>query len=108
MCLVGHALIEIEVDDGSDATPIPAKSAKKEEESSSSSSSSDEGQRVGRTKLDAKIEESNSKALATPAVRHYAKKHGIDIAKVPATGKDGRVLKEDILAFINGTSSTKQ
>lgn len=108
MCLVGHALIEIEVDEGNDATPAPAQSAKKAEESSSSSSSSDEGQKVGRTKLDAKVEESNSKALATPAVRHIAKKHGIDIAKVPATGKDGRVLKEDILAFINGTSSTKQ
>lgn len=63
---------------------------------------------MGRTKLDAMVEESNNKALATPAVRHIAKKHGIDIAKVPATGKDGRVLKEDILAFINGTSSTKQ
>jgi 2-oxoisovalerate dehydrogenase E2 component (dihydrolipoyl transacylase) len=44
--------------------------------------------------------------LATPAVRSIAKKHGIDISKVLATGKDGRVLKEDILAFINGTSSS--
>jgi pyruvate/2-oxoglutarate dehydrogenase complex dihydrolipoamide acyltransferase (E2) component len=43
MCLVGHALIEIEVDEGNDATPAPAQAAKKEEESSSSSSSSDEG-----------------------------------------------------------------
>ena len=107
MCLVGHALIEIEVDEGNEATPTTTQSAQKVEDSSSSSSS-DEGQRIGRTKLDAKIEQSNSKALATPAVRSIAKKHGIDIAKVPATGKDGRVLKEDILAFINGTSSTKQ
>lgn len=55
MCLVGHALIEIEVDEGNEATPTTAQSAKKAEESSSSSSS-DEGQRIGRTKLDAKIE----------------------------------------------------
>ncbi len=42
MCLVGHALIEIEVDDGKDASPAPAQSAKKDEESSSSSSSEEE------------------------------------------------------------------
>ena len=41
MCLVGHALIEIEVEDGNDTTPTTA--AKKTEETSSSSSSSDEG-----------------------------------------------------------------
>lgn len=100
-------MIEIEVEDGNDATPTQAQPAKKADESSSSSSS-DEGHHVGRTKLDAKVEESNSKALATPAVRSIAKRHGIDISKVPATGKDGRVLKEDIMAFINGTSSAKQ
>lgn len=103
LCLVGHALIEIEVEDGSDASPTQQPAKKVEE--SSSSSSSDEGQQVGRTKLDASVQESNSKALATPAVRSIAKRHSIDISKVPATGKDGRVLKEDIMAFINGTST---
>ena len=106
VCLVGHALIEIEVEDGKDATP--ATPAKKVEVDSSSSSSSEEEVKVGRTKLDSKTEESNNKALATPAVRSIAKRHGIDISKVPATGKDGRVLKEDILAFIDGKTSPKQ
>lgn len=43
-----------------------------------------------------------NKALATPAVRHLAKKHGIDINMVPGTGKDGRVTKEDMLPFVSG------
>ncbi|KAI3728107.1 hypothetical protein L6452_16736 [Arctium lappa] len=38
-------------------------------------------------------------ALATPAVRVLAKQHGLDIDDVLGTGKDGRVLKEDVLNY---------
>jgi pyruvate/2-oxoglutarate dehydrogenase complex dihydrolipoamide acyltransferase (E2) component len=47
--------------------------------------------------------------LATPAVRHIAKKHNIDINSLGGSGKDGRVTKEDVLNFINagGKSQAK-
>ena len=48
-----------------------------------------------------------SKALSTPAVRHIAKKEGIDINKVPGTGKGGRVTKEDLINFMSGKSAKK-
>lgn len=43
-------------------------------------------------------------SLATPAVRHLAKEHDLDITTINGTGKDGRVLKEDIHRHV--TSST--
>ncbi|XP_022722690.1 lipoamide acyltransferase component of branched-chain alpha-keto acid dehydrogenase complex, mitochondrial isoform X1 [Durio zibethinus] len=50
--------------------------------------------------VDAKLnKESTVEALSTPAVRNLAKEHGININDVQGSGKDGRVLKEDVLKF---------
>ena len=52
---------------------------------------------------------SNSKALTTPAVRKMAREHQLDLGTIPGTGKQGRVLKEDVLSFLaaNPIGSTK-
>ncbi|MEY5060569.1 MAG: hypothetical protein RIS45_490, partial [Planctomycetota bacterium] len=42
------------------------------------------------------------KALATPSVRGLAKKFGVDIQKVPGTGRGGRVTASDVAAFAEG------
>ena len=39
---------------------------------------------------------------ASPSIRSFARELGVDLAKVPATGPKGRILKEDINAFIKG------
>uniref|UniRef100_A0A0N5AHI5 Dihydrolipoamide acetyltransferase component of pyruvate dehydrogenase complex n=1 Tax=Syphacia muris TaxID=451379 RepID=A0A0N5AHI5_9BILA len=48
--------------------------------------------------------QTTTKALATPAVRRIAAEHKVDINKVDGTGKNGRVLKEDILRHIGQLS----
>ena len=40
------------------------------------------------------------KVLTTPAVRKMAREHQLDLAVIEGTGKQGRVLKEDVLDFL--------
>ncbi|KAK0392613.1 hypothetical protein NLU13_2108 [Sarocladium strictum] len=44
-------------------------------------------------------------SLATPAVRHLSKELKIDINDIYGSGKDGRVLKEDIYKFVKERDS---
>ncbi|MDR1854781.1 MAG: dihydrolipoyllysine-residue acetyltransferase [Azoarcus sp.] len=39
---------------------------------------------------------------ASPAVRAYARELGADLARVSASGPNGRILKEDVTAFVKG------
>jgi 2-oxoisovalerate dehydrogenase E2 component (dihydrolipoyl transacylase) len=43
----------------------------------------------------------NNNALATPAVRRIARENDLDLSLVPSSGKDGRVLKDDVLNYLN-------
>ena len=43
--------------------------------------------------------------MATPAVRRMCSEHGIIITEIQGSGKEGRVLKEDILLFLKNQAS---
>ena len=45
-------------------------------------------------------------SLATPAVRGLLKEHNIDISKVSGSGKDGRILKEDVQNYLENRNAT--
>lgn len=42
------------------------------------------------------------RVIAMPSVRKFAREQDVDIHQVQGSGKNGRVLKEDIEAFLNG------
>ena len=42
-----------------------------------------------------------SKVLTTPAVRKMAREHDLDLGTITGSGKQGRVLKEDVLDFLS-------
>jgi pyruvate dehydrogenase E2 component (dihydrolipoamide acetyltransferase) len=44
-------------------------------------------------------------AFISPVVARIAAEHGIDPANVPGTGRDGRVTKKDILAFVESDAA---
>jgi len=46
----------------------------------------------------------NVKVLATPAVRRIAMEYAVDLGDITGSGKEGRVLKEDILAYVASKS----
>ncbi|MDQ0214803.1 pyruvate dehydrogenase E2 component (dihydrolipoamide acetyltransferase) [Oikeobacillus pervagus] len=48
------------------------------------------------------------RVIAMPSVRKYARDHEVDIQKVQGSGKNGRVLKEDIDQFISGETRSQE
>ena len=87
---VGAPLIDIEVEEDVEDT------SSSDSSSSDSSSSEDEAPAKPQVQI--------SKVLATPAVRKIAMENNVTLSNVPATGKDGRVLKEDIVRYLSGGS----
>jgi len=43
----------------------------------------------------------NNKVLTTPAVRKLARQNDLDLSKIAGSGKQGRVLKEDVLRYLD-------
>ena len=52
------------------------------------------------------VQTSSSKVLSTPAVRKIARENDLDLALVNGSGKNGRVLKEDVLKHLSGESGS--
>ncbi|WP_333663892.1 2-oxo acid dehydrogenase subunit E2 [Acinetobacter sp.] len=55
---------------------------------------------VQAEKLTKAQEEDNSKVYAGPAVRKLARELGVVLAQVEASGEHGRVMKEDVFAYV--------
>nr|XP_023027643.1 lipoamide acyltransferase component of branched-chain alpha-keto acid dehydrogenase complex, mitochondrial [Leptinotarsa decemlineata] len=60
-----------------------------------------------KTRQDEHVEESHNEAFCIPSVRRLAKEHKLDLANIKGTGKQGRILKEDVLKHIQGPKPTK-
>lgn len=96
VALVGNPLVDFDV---------------VEEDGDSSSSSSSSSEDEAKPKQDAAAQKqilsdeahvaSHGKVLTTPAVRRIAMENKVDLTKVTPTGKYGRLLKGDLLEYLN-------
>ncbi|CAI4225751.1 unnamed protein product [Auanema sp. JU1783] len=87
---VGLPLVDIEIE-GDDSEESTKDSEKTQTSSATQTASGHHG--------------TQGKVLATPAVRRIAMENKVNLSAVPATGKEGRVLKEDILKFLGHVKS---
>ncbi|SIS38127.1 dihydrolipoamide acetyltransferase family protein [Salimicrobium flavidum] len=69
----------------------------KSDEKPAASSSSDESE-----------EDDGTRVIAMPSVRKYARENDVNIQKVQGSGKNGRILKEDIEAYVNGDQTAAE
>ena len=100
VALVGDSLLDIELDDDNGKTHAETANAKPE-----AVARAEHGNNTTDANVKHVAESGVEKALATPAVRRIAMETNINLKDVPATGKGGRVLKEDILAHLDRISA---
>jgi len=102
VAIVGKPLIEFEVDDD-DSSSSDTSSIQNNSDTTKNIDSSTMAKETSLSGSSSKI--NNKGILALPATKHYAKEHGIDLSLITGTGKDGRILKEDVIAFMNNEES---
>ncbi|MFA7744694.1 dihydrolipoamide acetyltransferase family protein [Salinicoccus roseus] len=111
---VGETIVTIDdgsEDSGEEEPEKEEKEDKKEEKKESSDKKEEE-----ETKEESSEEETDDKdsgekksggrVIAMPSVRKFARDNDVDITEVSGSGKNGRVLKEDVEAFMNGDQTS--
>lgn len=111
VAIVGQPLVDIDVDEdvAVELEKLSAEESPKAEAEKSTSHESAVKEVIGMETLGKQDKDSWRKpvsrniasngTLATPATRHLSRELGVDISQVPGTGKDGRVMKEDVRRF---------
>jgi pyruvate dehydrogenase E2 component (dihydrolipoamide acetyltransferase) len=83
------------------AAPAAAPAAKKEE-AAAPAKAEQKAAAPAAAKADAKNDfaENDAYVHATPVIRRLAREFGVNLAKVKGTGRKGRILKEDVQAYV--------
>ncbi|WP_335917982.1 dihydrolipoyllysine-residue acetyltransferase [Shewanella chilikensis] len=105
---VHQPLFAIEVAAESGSAPVAQTAAASASSGSTSAASQDQTQAQSGSQTAGCSMVPQGKALASPAVRRMARSLDVDIAKVPGSGKNGRVYKEDIERFLKGATPQAQ
>ncbi|MCG5494141.1 dihydrolipoyllysine-residue acetyltransferase [Ectothiorhodospira variabilis] len=89
---------------GKEAGPARSDDTQRGAEQASGSSAASTGPRPSPT-AGLVNEEGFRKAHASPAVRRFARELGVDLGRLEGSGRKGRILKEDVQAFVKRSLS---
>ena len=108
VAIVGDPLIKIDAEgyeseesDNADEEDKEAEeiTSKQEEETKQEAKTTDA---ADKTPTESTKPDPNKRVIAMPSVRKYAREQDVNIQEVTGSGKNGRVLKEDVDAFVSG------
>ncbi|MGX0400016.1 dihydrolipoamide acetyltransferase family protein [Staphylococcus pasteuri] len=108
--VVGDIIVKIDAPDAEEMTfkghhsDESSSDAPKEEAPQEDNASSQESQPAATNTQDVEVDE-NRTIKAMPSVRKYARENGVNIKAVAGSGKNGRITKEDVDAYLNGGSA---
>ncbi|MGY0692241.1 dihydrolipoamide acetyltransferase family protein [Virgibacillus sp. FSP13] len=109
VAVVGDTIITIDAEgyeddeSGSEETDNKEEPAKEKEEPKK-----EVKQETKQTQAGDDSQDDSKRVIAMPSVRKYARENDVNIQKVTGSGKNGRVLKEDIDSFLNGDQPSAQ
>ncbi len=97
----GSLIMVFEVEGAAPAAAAPAKDEKTESSAAvapapASSANKNAAAATGKTEF----AENDAYVHATPVIRRLAREFGVNLAKVKGTGRKGRILREDIQAYV--------
>ncbi|PQK79327.1 pyruvate dehydrogenase complex dihydrolipoyllysine-residue acetyltransferase [Pantoea ananatis] len=82
------------------AAPAAAPAAKKEAAPTPAASESKPAAPAAKAESKGEFAENDAYVHATPVIRRLAREFGVNLAKVKGTGRKGRILKEDVQAYV--------
>jgi len=98
----GDLLLELEVSGGVAPAPAAPAAAPAASAPAAPAPAAPAPAKAAGTVDKAELEKKNKTVHAGPAVRAIAREFGVDLSLVSGTGRRGRVLKEDVQAYVKG------
>lgn len=108
---VGEAMVDIEVEGDAEVEETTEQDTSEEAAQAAETATAEpsaEDDRVVPQEEEEKatpVKPGKHASLATPAVRGLLKEHGLAIEDIPGSGREGRVLKEDVYKYLDQRSA---
>lgn len=103
VAVVGDTMVTFDAEGYEDEAEDEDESSNEAEEDAEKSTTSESSPDEKETEPSSKEESDNDKrVIAMPSVRKYARDNDVTIQEVTGTGKNGRILKEDVDQFLSG------